>query len=98
MATEKEPGQERPLPSHYANMLRISQSPFEFVLDFGVISPEKPSEASLASRIILSPQIAKAVMKAIVTQIKKYEERYGKISWPPEGPEAEDILKEFDLG
>ena len=56
----------------YSNLVLISHSPAEFVLDFTRILPGKP-KAKVYSRIILAPQHAKSLLNALQENIKKYE-------------------------
>ncbi|MBN2662267.1 MAG: DUF3467 domain-containing protein [Bacteroidales bacterium] len=62
----------------YSNLAIISHSPSEFVLDFVRIVPGAP-KAKVKSRIILSPERAKALFEALADNIKKYENNFGKI-------------------
>ncbi len=62
----------------YANLAIITHSPSEFVVDFINVMPGLP-KAKVKSRIILTPQHAKRLMKAMVDNIKKYESAHGTI-------------------
>lgn len=62
----------------YANLAIITHSPSEFVVDFINVMPGLP-KAKVKSRIILTPQHAKRLMKAMVDNIKKYESTHGTI-------------------
>lgn len=62
----------------YANLAIITHSPSEFVVDFINVMPGLP-KARVKSRIILTPQHAKRLMKALVDNIKKYESAHGTI-------------------
>ncbi|WP_172621591.1 DUF3467 domain-containing protein [Chitinophaga deserti] len=62
----------------YANLAIITHSPSEFVVDFINVMPGLP-KARVKSRIILTPQHAKRLMKALVDNIKKYESAHGAI-------------------
>lgn len=63
----------------YANLAIISHSNSEFVLDFVRIMPNVP-KAKVKSRIVLTPQHAKRLLKALVDNVKKYESQFGSIS------------------
>ncbi|MFN8699660.1 MAG: DUF3467 domain-containing protein [Flavobacteriales bacterium] len=69
----------------YSNLAVITHSPAEFVIDFIRIMPGIP-KARVQSRIILTPQHAKRLMKAMAENIAKYESQHGKIS-ESQGPE-----------
>ncbi len=58
----------------YANL----QSPGEFILDFCQVLPGLP-KANVISRMILSPQHAKALMKTLAANISRYEQNFGEI-------------------
>tara|TARA_B100000965_G_scaffold406586_1_gene446351 strand:- start:3643 stop:3957 length:315 start_codon:yes stop_codon:yes gene_type:complete len=62
----------------YSNLAIINHSPSEFVLDFIQMMPGVP-KAKVKSRIILTPQHAKRLMKALNENISKYEEQNGQI-------------------
>ncbi|GIV27697.1 MAG: hypothetical protein KatS3mg027_1511 [Bacteroidia bacterium] len=62
----------------YSNLAVISHSPNEFVIDFISIMPGVP-KARVRSRIILTPQNAKRLLKALETNIKTFEKTHGSI-------------------
>lgn len=62
----------------YSNLAIISHSNSEFVVDFIRMVPNVP-KAKVKSRIILTPQHAKRLLKALVENVKKYEAQHGKI-------------------
>jgi hypothetical protein len=62
----------------YSNLVLISHSPAEFVLDFTRILPGKP-KAKVYSRIIMAPQHAKSLLSALQDNLKKYEDQFGEI-------------------
>ncbi len=63
----------------YSNLAIITHSPSEFVLDFIRVMPGMP-KARVKSRIIVTPQHAKRLMKALQDNIRKYEQQHGPIS------------------
>src|SRR5690242_10473877 len=63
----------------YSNLAIISHSPQEFVIDFVRILPGVP-KAKVKSRIVVTPEHAKRLMKALVENVKKYEAQFGTIS------------------
>lgn len=65
----------------YSNLAIIAHSQSEFVIDFVKILPNVP-KAKVKSRIILTPQHAKRLLKALVDNVKKYEAQHGKIKEP----------------
>jgi len=62
----------------YSNLAVITHSPSEFALDFIKVMPGVP-KAKVKARIILTPQHAKRLMKALKDNISKYEAVNGNI-------------------
>lgn len=71
----------------YANLAIISHSHSEFVVDFVRLMPNLP-KAKVKSRIILTPQHAKRLLKALADNVTKFEKQFGPIkdSEPPGFP------------
>lgn len=65
----------------YANFFMISNSPSEFVIDFGRILPGVPN-AKIYSRILTTPQHAKQLYQILENNIKKFEDKNGEIKVP----------------
>lgn len=69
----------------YSNLAIISHSHSEFVTDFlrlvpGVKSPK------VHARIIMAPEHAKRLMRALEDNIRKYESQNGEIILPEDNP------------
>ena len=62
----------------YANLAMISHSQSEFVVDFIRMVPNV-SKAKVKSRVILTPQHAKRLLKALKDNIAKYEAQFGQV-------------------
>ena len=62
----------------YSNIAIINHSPSEFIVDFIQMMPGVP-KATVKSRIILTPQHAKRLMKALNDNISKFEAQHGEI-------------------
>jgi len=62
----------------YSNLAVISHSTSEFIIDFVRMMPGIP-KAPVKSRIILSPDNAKRLLKALNDNLKKYEQTFGEI-------------------
>lgn len=62
----------------YANLVLISHSPAEVVLDFTRMVPGVP-KTKVYSRIIMTPMHAKSLLKALSENIDKYEKEFGEI-------------------
>ena len=65
----------------YSNLVVISHSTSEFVLDFVRLMPGV-SKARVKSRIVLAPEHAKRLLLALQDNVGKYEKSYGRISIP----------------
>lgn len=75
----------------YANLAIITHSHAEFVVDFVNVMPGTP-KSKVKSRIILTPQHAKRLMKALTENILKYESLNGQIK------DLEEIQLPFNFG
>ena len=62
----------------YANLVVISHSSSEFVLDFARVMPGHPS-AKVVSRIVMTPDHTKRLLLALRDNIQRYENSYGEI-------------------
>ncbi|MGF1565658.1 MAG: DUF3467 domain-containing protein [Flavobacteriales bacterium] len=69
----------------YSNLAIITHSPAEFVVDFVRVMPGMP-KARVQTRVIVTPQHAKRLVKALQDNIRKYEQQHGPIS-ETNGPE-----------
>ncbi len=75
----------------YANLAIITHSHAEFVVDFVNVMPGTP-KSKVKSRIILTPQHAKRLMKALAENVAKYEELNGAIK------DLEDLAVPLNFG
>ena len=62
----------------YSNLVIVSHSSSEFVLDFVRMMPGI-KQANVKSRVILTPEHAKKLLLALQDNIGKYENQFGKI-------------------
>ncbi|HDP97618.1 MAG TPA: DUF3467 domain-containing protein [bacterium] len=62
----------------YSNLAVITHSPAEFVIDFTRMLPGVP-KTKVYARVIMTPQHAKSLLKALEDNIKKYESQFGEI-------------------
>ncbi|MEN9393818.1 MAG: hypothetical protein RL362_39 [Bacteroidota bacterium] len=62
----------------YSNLAVITHSPAEFIVDFISMMPGLP-KAKVVSRIILTPQHAKRLHRALQDNLSKFEAQHGKI-------------------
>ena len=62
----------------YSNLVIISHSNTEFVMDFVKVMPGMP-KAKVKSRVLMTPQHAKRLKKALEDNILKFESMHGEI-------------------
>jgi hypothetical protein len=62
----------------YSNLVIITHSHAEFIVDFVSVMPGTP-KSKVKSRIILTPQHAKRFLKALDDNIHRFEEAHGEI-------------------
>ncbi|MBN9482417.1 MAG: hypothetical protein BGO70_17715 [Bacteroidetes bacterium 43-93] len=75
----------------YANLVVITHSFAEFVFDFVNVMPNVP-KAKVKSRIVMTPQHAKRLMRALVENVKRFEAQHGPIK------EQEATTMPFNFG
>jgi hypothetical protein len=69
----------------YSNFVIITHSASEFVLDFARMLPGA-QKAKVFSRILMTPQHAKALLATLENNIKKFEGEHGPIKMAPNDP------------
>ncbi|MEX0929418.1 MAG: DUF3467 domain-containing protein [Balneolales bacterium] len=62
----------------YSNLVMITHSASEFILDFIAVMPGLP-KAKVQKRMILTPEHAKRFSNALRDNLKRYEELHGTI-------------------
>ena len=62
----------------YANFAVITHSAAEFVIDFVRVLPGA-KKSRVHARIVMAPQNAKALSKALEENLRRYEENHGEI-------------------
>ncbi len=62
----------------YSNLAIITHSNSEFVLDFVRVMPGVP-KAKVRARVLLTPQHAKRLMRALADNVQKFEQAHGTI-------------------
>ena len=75
----------------YSNLVIITHSFSEFVLDFVSVMPNLP-KAKVRSRVVMTPQHAKRMMRALVENVKRFEAQNGVIQ------EQEQVNIPFNMG
>ena len=76
----------------YSNLSIITHSPSEFIMDFIQLMPGVP-KGKVKSRIIMTPDNAKKLMKAMIENVQKYESQHGVIK--EHGPMGTPIPMNF---
>ncbi|MBM3152551.1 MAG: DUF3467 domain-containing protein [Chloroflexi bacterium] len=82
-------------PVIYANLVRISHSPADIVLDFAHLLPGE-TRASVGARILMSPLSAKLLYKALGENLARYEAAFGEINLPGNSSLAEHLFRPFN--
>ena len=72
----------------YSNLAIINHSVSEFVLDFICIMPGTPKN-KVKSRIIITPQHAKRLSKALNDNIVRFEKKHGEIKENQQPPNVQ---------
>ena len=62
----------------YSNLAVVNHSQTEFVVDFISMMPGMP-KAKVKSRVVLTPQHTKLLLRVLVDNVKKYESQFGVI-------------------
>jgi 3-methyladenine DNA glycosylase Tag len=62
----------------YANLAVITHSFAEFIIDFVNVMPNMP-KSKVKSRVIMTPQHAKRLMRALIDNVKQFEAANGVI-------------------
>lgn len=66
---------------HYANLAVITHTHDEFIVDFALAYPQQAPVVS--ARVITSPRHAKALLRSLEENIRRYESHHGAIPEPP---------------
>jgi hypothetical protein len=69
------------LRGRYSNLVRITHTREEFILDFINMVPP---QGAVTARVITSPGHVKRLIRALTTNLKAYEENFGQV------PEAQE--------
>jgi hypothetical protein len=80
------------LQSLFTNMVRVSHTPAEIVLDFAQLLPGQAT-IEVLSRIIMTPMGAKLFYAALRDNLMRYEAAYGEINIPRGTSLASDLFR-----
>jgi hypothetical protein len=100
MSDNPQPGGKKQIKLHippdlqaiYANLLLMSFTRNEFVLDFAQFLPPA-TRANVQSRVVTSPQHAKAMLQLLQRNIQRYEAQHGTIEMPQNPSLADQLFK-----
>lgn len=67
----------------YSNLVFITHSPSEFIIDFARLLPGLPKSRVFA-RILMTPQNAKALHRTLGANLERFENSHGEIRLPGE--------------
>ncbi len=65
----------------YANLAVITHTRDEFILDFALAYPNQAPVVN--ARIVTSPRHAKALLRSLEDNLRRFEARHGTIAEPP---------------
>jgi hypothetical protein len=74
----------------YANSVQVRMSVWDFMLVFGTMSQDSPSELTVKNfqGVYLSPQQAKALHNVLTHNLEQYEKTFGTIVLDQQVPQA----------
>ena len=81
---------EREAEGIYANLVFITHSQAEVILDFARTLPGLP-KARVFARIIMTPPHAKGLLTALGHNLENYEANFGAIKVPGEPPKGKEL-------
>lgn len=82
----------------FSESVSVTHSPDRFLLDFKLINPQfnmenKPTFIAIHKVVLIDIYLAKNLLKLLSEQIKKYEDKFGKIEKPEAIKKAERMMK-----
>jgi hypothetical protein len=75
----------------YANAVIVSHTNSEIVFDFLQVMPNDP-RARVQNRVVMTPANAKMFLRALQTNLERFEEKFGEIPVPPQAASLADQL------
>jgi hypothetical protein len=76
------------LKGRYSNLLRVTHTREEFILDF---INAVPPQAIVTARLVASPGHLKRIVRALAENLERYEKTYGPLVEAPE-PSRDDSV------
>lgn len=85
------------LNEEYANAVRVTHGPHDFLIDFCRHNIDE-GRLDVISRIRVSPTQAKSIVGVLAENVKKYEEKFGEIMEIGRKRKEEGEKEEFYIG
>jgi hypothetical protein len=79
------------LQPEYVNLVRISHTPAELVMDFARLLPGE-TRAKVCARLMMSPVGAKLFFRALAENLARYEAAFGEINIPGDPNLASELF------
>lgn len=76
------------LKGRYSNLLRITHTREEFILDFINLVPP---QGIVTARVVASPAHLKRILRALSANLERYEKTYGAIQESPDPGEENSV-------
>jgi hypothetical protein len=76
----------------YSNVVRISHTAGEMVMDFGLILPGDKM-AQVVSKVVMSPLGIKLLQRALTDNLAKYEAKFGEVKVPKQESLADHLFQ-----
>jgi hypothetical protein len=76
----------------YSNLVRISHSAAEIVIDFACLLPAQTAP-KIQTRVVMSPMGAKLFLRALNDNLSRYEASFGPVQLPTDTSLADDLFK-----
>jgi hypothetical protein len=76
----------------YSNLVRISHSAAEIVIDFACLLPAQTAP-KIQTRVVMSPMGAKLFLRALNDNLSRYEASFGPVQLPTDPSLADDLFK-----
>jgi hypothetical protein len=66
----------------YANFFKVGHNSLEFIVDFGQLYSDAPTQMIYHTRIVTSPAYARVLLEVLQDAIHKYQQSFGPIQRP----------------
>lgn len=76
------------LKGRYSNLLRVTHTREEFILDF---INAVPPQAIVTARLVASPGHLKRIVRALAENLERYEKNFGPLTEAPEPSRTDSV-------